>query len=91
MFLDVERTIHYALQLSNATTIAKLGFFLEQHQQQFSVKEEQLNELIPYRPKSRHYMAKDYKGIVKSLKRWNLIVPLAIINKDWEEPYDDTF
>ncbi len=36
-FLDIDRLIQYALELNNATTIAKLGFFLEQHQEQFSV------------------------------------------------------
>lgn len=89
-FLDVERVISYALRLGKATTIAKIGFFLEQHQEQFSVKEEQLNQLVRYRPKSRHYMEKHYKGQVKNLKRWNLIVPLAVINKIWEEPHNDT-
>ena len=90
-FLDVERTIDYALKLANATTIAKLGFFLEQHQKQFSLQEKQLNQLEKFKPKSRHYMDKNAKGELKSLSRWNLIVPLTVINKTWEEPYNDTF
>jgi len=90
-FLDIDRVIQYALQLGNVTTIAKLGFFLEQHQEQFSVKEELLNELARSRPKSRHYMEKNYQGPVKNLTRWNLIVPLAVIEKTWEEPNHDTF
>lgn len=88
-FLDIERMIRYALELGNATTIAKLGFFLEQHQEQFSVKDEQLNCLVQHKPKSRHYMEKTYKGSVKNLRRWNLIVPLYVINKTWEEPHHD--
>lgn len=87
-FLDIERLIRYALQLNNATTIAKLGFFLEEHQEQFSIKEKQLDQLEHYRPKMRHYMDKNYKGSVKNIKRWNLIVPLDVINKTWEEPND---
>lgn len=90
-FLDIERVIGYALQLGNATTIARLGFFLEQHQEQFSVTEEQLNQLVRYKPKSRHYMDKHHKGPIKNLPRWNLMVPLAIINKTWEEPDNDSF
>jgi len=74
-FLDIERVIRYALQLGNATTIAKTGFFLEQHKEQFSVKDEQLNHLACYRPKSKHYMERSHKGAVKFLKRWNLIIP----------------
>lgn len=84
-FLDIERVIRYALQLGNATTIAKVGFFLEQHQEQFSVTEEQLNQLARYKPKSRHYMEKSYQGPIKNLQRWNLIVPLSVIDKNWEE------
>ena len=90
-FLDIERVINYAVRLGNATTIAKVGFFLEQHQEQFAVKEEQLHQLAQYKPKSRHYMEKKHKGPVKSLQRWNLVVPLAVVNKIWEEPSDDTF
>jgi len=90
-FLDITRVVHYALQLGTASTIAKLGFFLEQHREQFSVKEEELNQLARYRPKSRHYMEKRYKGQVKNVKRWNLIAPLTVINKSWEEPHHDTF
>ncbi len=89
-FLDIGRVINYAVRLGNATTIAKVGFFLEQHQEQFSVKEEQLNQLAHHKPKSRHYMEKAHKGPVKSLQRWNLVVPLAVINKIWEEPNNDT-
>lgn len=90
-FLDIERAIRYALRLGNATTIAKLGFFLAQHQEQFSVKEDQLVQLMQYRPKSRHYMDKKNQTEMKSSKRWNLIVPQAVINKTWEEPHNDTF
>jgi len=88
-FLDIQRVINYAVKLGNATTIAKVGFFLEQHQEQFDVKDEHLNQLAHYKPKSRHYMEQSHKGPVKNLQRWNLIVPLAVINKTWEEPYDD--
>ncbi|MCW5588264.1 MAG: hypothetical protein KIT27_01245 [Legionellales bacterium] len=89
-FLDIKRVINYVVQLGNATTVAKVGFFLEQHQEQFAVKEEQLNQLAHHKPKSRHYMEKAHKGPVKSLQRWNLVVPLAVINKIWEEPSNDT-
>ncbi|MDF1797380.1 MAG: hypothetical protein P1U63_12670 [Coxiellaceae bacterium] len=88
-YLDVERLIQYALRLGNGTTIAKLGFFLEQHKEQFLVKESQLDVLMTYRPKSRHYMQKNASEEVKNLKRWNLIVPLSVYNKIWEEPYND--
>ena len=55
-FLDIDRMIHYALCLDNATTIAKVGFFLEQHQEQFNVNSTQLKMLERSKPKSKHYM-----------------------------------
>jgi len=88
-FLDIDRVIAYALRLGNATTIAKLGFFLEQHQEIFDVTDQDLIKLEAHKPKSRHYMDKSAQGPVQSVKRWNLIVPLSIINKDWEEPNHD--
>ncbi|MBB70826.1 MAG: hypothetical protein CMF50_00305 [Legionellales bacterium] len=89
-YLDIPRLIDYALQLENATTVAKLGFFLEQHQRQFSVPEDALEQLASHRPKSRHYMDKNYQGPIKNMKRWNLIVPVNIIDKLWEEPNNDS-
>ncbi len=88
-FLDIERLMSYCLRLGNATTIAKLGFFLEQHKEQFDVKKSHLSKLMQHRPKMCHYMDKHYKGAVKNLKHWNLIVPEFILNKSWEEPYND--
>jgi predicted transcriptional regulator of viral defense system len=89
-FLDVDRLVSYSVRLGNATTVAKVGFFLEQHQEQFSVKECQLFQLEKHRPKAKHYMEKGCKGQVKSLKRWNLIVPNSIAAKEWEEPNSDS-
>jgi len=88
-FLDIDRTINYALRLGNATTIAKLGFFMEQHQEQFSVQEEHLRRLEQNKPKSKHYMQHSEKEPVKYFKRWNLIVPISVVNKNWEEPHND--
>lgn len=88
-FLDLERLINYALRLNNSTTIAKLGFFLEQHKDQFSVNELELSKLTHHRPKTRHYMDRKYKGSVSNLSRWNLIVPDILISKTWEEPHND--
>lgn len=88
-FLDVDRVVNYALRLSNATTVAKVGFFLEQHQKKFNVTEMQLNVLEKYKPKSKHYMEQRGSGECQYFKRWKLIVPLAIVNKIWEEPNND--
>lgn len=88
-FLDVDRVIGYADLLGSSITAAKLGFFLEQHQEQFSVTEKQLSQLSLNCPKSGCYMEKGYKGEVIFLKRWNLIVPKTVYEKSWEELGND--
>ncbi|MBA3662254.1 MAG: hypothetical protein H0W64_11020 [Gammaproteobacteria bacterium] len=72
--------------LKNATTIAKTGFFLEQRPSHFAVDENQLKKLVPYIPKQPHYMNRDQQGKGKLFEKWQLIVPLAIVNRTWEEP-----
>ena len=88
-FLDVERAINYAICLENATTIAKVGFFLEQFQKQFNVTEGHLKLLEKHKPKSKHYMGQRGEKNCRYFKRWNLMIPLIIINKTWEEPNND--
>lgn len=88
-FLDIDRMITYAICLGNATTIAKVGFFLEQHQEQFKINSTQLKILERSKPKSKHYMERSGSNEYQYLKRWNLIVPTAVINKTWEEPNND--
>ncbi len=53
----IEDIIRYALLLDNATTIAKVGFYLEQRQQELKVNKKQLEQLQAHRPASPHYLA----------------------------------
>lgn len=86
-FVDSQHIIDYALLLKNASTIAKLGFYLEHNQAQLNVDESTLKILEKKKPKSTHYMTKDDK-YNRHVKRWNLMVPEYILNRDWEEPYN---
>ncbi len=83
-FIDAERMVNYALLLNNATTIAKLGFFLEQHQAHFEIDERLLSALENRKPKGTHYLLKESQENCY-IRRWNLMVPLAIKNRIWEE------
>ena len=38
-FFDLDRVVEYALLLDNATTVARVGFFLEQHRDTLMVDE----------------------------------------------------
>ena len=83
--LDTARLIEYALLLSNATTIAKVGYFLEQRPTHFTLEKTHLEKLLIHIPKQPHYMSRE-SGEGKYIEKWQLIVPLAIINRTWEEP-----
>lgn len=83
--LNIELLIEYALLLNNATTIAKVGYFLEQRPSHFTLEKKHLEKLLSRIPKQPHYMSRDVaEG--KYIEKWQLIVPLEIINRTWEEP-----
>jgi predicted transcriptional regulator of viral defense system len=88
-YLNMDELLKYALLLGNATTIAKLGFFLETHREQFMVSEHYFEELYKHCPVKPHYMDSNQNQPQKMIARWNLIVPLSLINRSWEEPNED--
>ncbi len=83
--LKVDHIVDYALLLENATTIAKVGFYLEQRQIELNVAHNQLAILQKHCPTSPHYMDGVSKEKCKFIKQWNLMVPLSLINRNWEE------
>lgn len=84
----IDDIIQYGLLLDNATTIAKVGFYLEQRQQELKVSPEQLELLRAYRPASPHYLMRGHKEKSQYIARWNLMVPLSLIQRRWEENLD---
>ncbi len=84
--LDVESVVTYALLLNNSTTVAKVGYFLEQRPIHYAVDQSQIQKLLPHIPKQPHYMNRAQRGDGKYIERWHLIVPHEIINRTWEEP-----
>lgn len=84
--LQLDKVIDYALLLDNATTVAKIGFFLEQHQEQFKVTEKHLQKLAANIPAHKHYLERGKRNPGKLMKRWNLVVPEKVLSQQWEEP-----
>lgn len=84
-FFDLNRVMEYVLLLENATTAAKVGFFLEQNRNNFPVGDAWLNLLRTLRPKKPHYMVRGKREDCKLVKDWNLMVPVEILNKSWGE------
>ena len=86
--LDIKAVIDYCLMLNNRILAAKVGYFLEQRQGAFAVNNEILQPLLKKKPLTpQSLVAHDEKG--RSIKKWNLILPIRVLNKSWEEPdYD---
>ncbi len=84
-YFDVDKIVCYALLLNNSTTIAKVGFYLEQHSENLILDVGQLKELQSYRPKQPHYMDKNRNLTCELNTTWNLIVPKYLKNDFLEE------
>lgn len=88
--LDTNKVVEYALLLKNATTVAKVGYFLEQRPSHFAADKNSIDALLLHIPKQPHYMSRDSQAKGKYIEKWQLIVPLEIINRSWEEPDVET-
>jgi len=86
-YLDLDLVTKYALLLANATTFAKLGFFLEIHREALMISENYPQELRKHCPLKPHYMDRNQSGPQKMSSKWNLVVPLSLIHREWEEPH----
>jgi len=84
-FFDLETLVEYALLLDNATTIAKVGFFLEQHREPLMVEERHLALLRRRIPRVPHYLSRADRRSGKLVAGWNLVVPAAILERRWQE------
>ncbi len=84
-FFDLDKVVEYALLLSNATTAAKVGYFLEEHKENLFVEEEHLTPLRAKKPRKPHYMERARRNNCHFMKGWNLMVPHEISNREWAE------
>ncbi|MXZ25893.1 MAG: transcriptional regulator [Caldilineaceae bacterium SB0665_bin_21] len=84
-FFDLDQVVEYTRVLGNATTAAKVGFFLEQHRESLMVQEMHLNELRKLCPKQPHYLERGRGNHCKWVKGWNLMIPAEILGRTWGE------
>jgi len=83
---DVDKVISYCLLLQNDRLAAKVGYFLDQREGAFKVSEEQLAPLLAAKPKIPQYASKRGRDKFSLIKKWNLLLPITVINQSWEEP-----
>lgn len=84
-FFDIDQVIEYVELLENATTAAKVGFFLTQHRESLMVDDEHLKSLRNMRPRQPHYLNRGKRINGQWVKNWNLIVPNEILKRSWGE------
>jgi len=84
-FFDLDIVLQYTTLLNNATTAAKVGFFLEQNRESLMVEDKYLKKLMKLRPKKPHYLNRNDQKDGKLIKKWNLIIPYEILQERWGE------
>jgi predicted transcriptional regulator of viral defense system len=84
-YFDLNLLIEYTLALEKATIAAKVGFYLEQHNQTLMVDARSLERLRARRPKSPHYMSRNVRARARLIPQWNLVVPAEVVDRAWEE------
>lgn len=88
-YLNLQQVLAYAKLLNNATTFARVAFFLDQHRETLSLSEKDLTAFELFVPKSPHYLDRHNKEPNLLITRWNLIVPKSLLQRTWEEPHEN--
>jgi predicted transcriptional regulator of viral defense system len=84
-FFNLDRIVEYALLLENATTAAKVGFYLTQRRDELMVSEKHVVSLREHRPKKPHYLDRRGRKTGRFVPEWNLVVPVEVIERSWQE------
>lgn len=84
-FFDLDKVVEYALLLENATTSAKVGFFLAQHRESLMVEDRHLEPLVRLRPKQPHYLDRARRKSGRLVPAWNLVIPAEVFDRAWGE------
>lgn len=88
-YFNLQQVLTYAKLLNNATTYARVAFFLDQHRDTLGLSEEDLSTFDQFMPKTPHYLDHHNKGPNQLITRWNLIVPKSLFQRTWEEPHEN--
>jgi predicted transcriptional regulator of viral defense system len=83
-FFDLDSVISHAKAIGSAVTAARVGFFLEQHHEALMLEEKHLKEFERLAPKQPRYLDSARQS-GRLVKRWNLVVPEYVLNRQWEE------
>lgn len=75
-YLNLDEVVEYALLLRNATTMAKVGYYLESNRERLLVTDKSLETLCAHRPRSPQYLERrqNHKNY-HFINRWNILIP----------------
>ena len=85
-FFNVDRVVEHAVASGNATAVARVGFYLEQRREELLLEEAHLKALERHTPGQPRYMDPATRQPGRLIRRWNLVVPLWVLERRWEEP-----
>ncbi len=83
-YVDIDAVTEYALMLGTSLTVARVGFYLDQHRDQLMLDEKHLAPLRRHAP-SRPLYIERRREPGKLVAGWNLIVPERVLSRSWEE------
>jgi predicted transcriptional regulator of viral defense system len=83
-FVDVEAVVEYALRLGSSVTVARVGYFLEQHLDELLIDVDQLSELRRLAPRQPRYLDST-RTSGRLVHGWNLVVPDEVAQSRWED------
>ncbi|MBN2437727.1 MAG: transcriptional regulator [Deltaproteobacteria bacterium] len=83
-FFDLDAVISYAMALGSALTVARVGFFLDQHREALMVEDSHLELLRAHVPDQPRYLD-GTREPGRLVTRWNLVVPDYVLHRRWEE------
>jgi hypothetical protein len=81
---DLDAVVTYAVKLGSALTVARVGFFLEQHREPLMVEEHHLEALRTHAPRQPAYLDRRRQS-GRLVSRWNLVVPERVLSRAWGE------
>jgi len=85
---DLDVIVAHALRLASALTMARVGFFLEQHRERLLVEDRHLAPLREHSPSQPRYLDSTRES-GRLAKPWNLIVPDRVARRAWQEAASD--
>lgn len=83
-FFDLDAVLDYALRLGSALTVARVGFFLEQHRDALMVEDRHLEAFRQHVPAQPRYLDTDREP-GRLVAPWNLVVPEWVLERRWQE------